>query len=132
MQIRIALAALIRQNLVLLAHRHPTRRWYPDCWDLVGGHIEPGETPEQAIGRECHEEIGVTLTELHPRPLEVSDPTLETHGFVVTGWQGEPANLAPDEHDALAWYPVEAIPTLRLADPHMVAWLSDVLQHHRT
>ncbi|OYN98759.1 hypothetical protein CGZ95_11820 [Enemella evansiae] len=44
----IAVAALVRDGRVLLAHRHPERRWYPDCWDLVGGHVEPGETPEQA------------------------------------------------------------------------------------
>ncbi len=129
---RIAIAALIRQNLVLLAHRHPARRWYPDCWDLVGGHLEPGETPEQAVRRECQEEIGVTLTELHPRPLEVADPNLEPHGFVVTGWQGEPTNLAPDEHDALAWYPADALSTLHLAHPMLAHWLTDVLDHHRS
>nr|WP_231918584.1 NUDIX domain-containing protein [Microlunatus sagamiharensis] len=35
----------------MLGHRHPARRWYPDCWDLFGGHVEPGESPEQAARR---------------------------------------------------------------------------------
>lgn len=127
MVIRIALAALLRGRFVLLAHRHPARRWYPDCWDLVGGHLDPGETPEQAIRRECFEELGVTITDLQPWPLDVPDPTLETHGFVVTGWHGEPVNRAPDEHDALAWYPAEALPTLPMAHPRMAAWVTDVI-----
>jgi 8-oxo-dGTP pyrophosphatase MutT (NUDIX family) len=34
---------------------------YPDCWDLLGGHVEPGETPEHAIARELEEEIEYRL-----------------------------------------------------------------------
>ena len=131
MPTRIAMAALIRRDLVLLAHRHPARRWYPDCWDLVGGHIEPDETPEQAVRRECHEELGVTITDPRPWPLEVEDQTIEPYGFVVTRWQGEPANCAPDEHDDLAWFPAEAMATLRLADPQSASWLTGVIESHR-
>jgi len=47
-QIPISVAVLVRDGLVLLAHRHPSRRWYPGCWDLAGGHVEAGESPHQA------------------------------------------------------------------------------------
>lgn len=33
---------------------------YPGCWGLFGGHLDPGETPEQAIHRELLEEINYT------------------------------------------------------------------------
>ncbi len=34
---------------------------FPNHWDLIGGHVEEGETPEQALVRETREEIGVEL-----------------------------------------------------------------------
>ena len=34
---------------------------YPDCWDIPGGHVEDGETPEECIVREMLEEIGVDI-----------------------------------------------------------------------
>jgi len=58
-QIPTSVAALVRDGLMLLAHRHPSRRRYPDCWDLVGGHVESGELPFQAVSRECVEKLGV-------------------------------------------------------------------------
>jgi 8-oxo-dGTP diphosphatase len=36
---------------------------YPDMWDVPGGHIEQGETPEQCIAREMKEEINLDLEE---------------------------------------------------------------------
>ena len=37
----------------------------PNCWDIIGGHIEEGETPEECIGREVKEEIGKTVEKLN-------------------------------------------------------------------
>jgi 8-oxo-dGTP diphosphatase len=36
---------------------------YPGLWDILGGHVEEGETPEQCIKREMQEEIGLELNE---------------------------------------------------------------------
>lgn len=116
-RVPIAVAALVRDGRVLLAHRHPAREWYPDCWDLVGGHIEPGEQPEQAVVRECLEELGVRVVDPRPFPMAFDDPTLEMHAFLITRWAGEPANLAPHEHDDLRWFAPGELAGLTLADP---------------
>jgi 8-oxo-dGTP diphosphatase len=123
-QIPISVAALVRDGLVLLVHRHPSRRWYPDCWDLVGGHIESGELPRQAVSRECLEELAVHVRDPLPIPMKVTDPILEMHAFLVTRWEGEPVNAAPEEHDDLRWFRPDDLAALKLAHP---ASLSSIL-----
>jgi 8-oxo-dGTP pyrophosphatase MutT (NUDIX family) len=124
-QIRLSVAALVRDGLVLLVHRHPSRRWYPDCWDLVGGHVEPDELPHQAVTRECREELGVQVHGPRPIPMTISDPTLDMHAFLVTRWAGEPVNAAPEEHDDLRWFRPRELADLSLAHP---AGLSSILR----
>lgn len=123
-QIRISAAALVRDGHVLLVHRHPSPRWYPDCWDLVGGHVEPDELPHQAVSRECLEELGVHVHDPRPIPMTVSDPTLDMHAFLVTRWEGEPVNAAPEEHDDLRWFQPSDLADLKMANP---AGLSSIL-----
>lgn len=123
--IQISVAALVRDGLVLLVHRRPARRWYPDCWDLVGGHVEPGEPPHQAVTRECLEELGVHVRDPTPIPMVVTDPTLDVHAFLVTLWSGEPVNTAPAEHDDLRWFAASELADLTLAHP---AGLSSILR----
>ncbi|WP_245634658.1 NUDIX domain-containing protein [Janibacter limosus] len=113
---RVAAGLLVADGRVLLGHRHPLRRYYPDCWDAVGGHIEPGESPEQALARECVEEIGVVVTHARLATTTRLDD-LELHAFVIDGWQGRPTNLAPDEHDDLRWFGPDELSGLPLAHP---------------
>lgn len=114
--VAIACAALVHDGRVLMVHRRPSREHYPDCWDLAGGHVEPGESPEAAVRRECFEELGVLVRDPAPITLTISDPGLEMHAFVVTDWDGEPHNAAPDEHDGLRWYRPSELAGLTVAD----------------
>lgn len=36
---------------------------FPNHWDLIGGHVEEGETPEEALVREVKEELDIDLTD---------------------------------------------------------------------
>ena len=125
----IAAALLVRDGQVLLAHRHPSRRWYPDCWDLVGGHVEPGELPEEAVVRECLEEIGVQVIDPQPIPLSIADPTLDMHAFLITRWAGEPVNVAADEHDDLRWFGSAELGGLTMAHLDLLPFVLSVLAH---
>lgn len=44
------------QVILVRQYRHAVNRW---LWELPAGSVDPGETPEQAARRECHEEIGL-------------------------------------------------------------------------
>lgn len=45
----VAAGLLLRGGGGPLVHRAPTRQWYPDRWDLPGGHVEVGESPAEAL-----------------------------------------------------------------------------------
>lgn len=124
----VAIVALIAHGRVMLGHRHPARRWYPDCWDLFGGHVEPGESPEQAARRECREEISVDVLDLESIDAPDDDPAVVAHAFLTRRWIGQPINAEPDEHDAIGWSTADELPRLRLAQPSYLRWLTDVLE----
>ncbi|WP_433157027.1 NUDIX hydrolase [Kribbella sp. CA-247076] len=127
-RVAIAVAALVRNGRVLLGHRHPARLRYPDCWDLVGGHVESGELPHQAVRRECLEELGVHVHDPAPFPMTISDPNLDLHAFVVTRWDGEPVNAAPDENDDLRWFRPSDLTNVKLAHPTALPSILNAVQ----
>ncbi|MGW6281972.1 GNAT family N-acetyltransferase [Kribbella sp. NPDC055071] len=102
--------ALIRdeQHRVYLQRRTPERRLLPGIWDIVGGHLEPGETPEQALVREVEEETGWKVRDI---VWTVADWEWEYEGRVrreldylitVDGDLSRPL-LEIGKHDASAW-----------------------------
>jgi 8-oxo-dGTP diphosphatase len=113
----VACGLLLREGRALLVHRSPTKTWYPDVWDLPGGHIEPGESSGQALVRELREELGIEVALPVGRPaltLTSDDTVLDV--WRVTGWRGTVFNAAPDEHDALGWFTPDELVSLDLAD----------------
>ncbi|MGZ0149725.1 GNAT family N-acetyltransferase [Kribbella sp. WER1] len=102
--------ALIRdeQHRVYLQRRTADRRLLPGIWDIVGGHLEPGETPEQALAREVEEETGWKVRDI---VWKVADWEWEWEGRVrrevdylitVDGDLTRP-RLEPGKHDVSAW-----------------------------
>lgn len=54
-------AALIRQGNKFMIFQRPENKTRAFQWEFVGGKVEDGETLEEALIRECREEIGVTV-----------------------------------------------------------------------
>ena len=124
----VVVAGLLRRDgRVLLVHRSPSRRDYPDVWDVPGGHVEPGETPVAALVRELHEELGVTVRVTRAAATRVMVEDLQLDLWVVDDWDGEPANVAPEEHDDLAWFTEGEVSALRLAHPSLLRLVRSAL-----
>jgi 8-oxo-dGTP diphosphatase len=109
---------LTRGDHVLLALREGTG--YADgMWNLPSGKLEDGEHALDALVREAHEEIGITL---HPHELRhtgvVHCRNPEGQGrlglFFTTetnpARQGQPYNAEPHKCAKLAWYPQDLLP----------------------
>jgi 8-oxo-dGTP pyrophosphatase MutT (NUDIX family) len=113
---RIVAAVLHDRHRMLLCHRSPHRRWYPDVWDLPGGHVDDGESPGAALVRELREELGIVVAEPVGPPLHrVGAETFDLSIWSVETWTGTPVNLAPEEHDAIGWFTLPQLDDLRLA-----------------
>jgi 8-oxo-dGTP pyrophosphatase MutT (NUDIX family) len=106
---------LVDAGKVFLCHRSAHRRWYPNVWDLPGGHIEPDELPAVALVRELHEELGILIPEpTDPVFAHVRQPDFDCRIWIVREWSGTP-HLASEEHDDLGWWPPDVIGNLPLA-----------------
>lgn len=102
---QVVAALVAREGRVLLCHRSAGRKWYPDVWDLPGGHIEAGETPTSALVRELAEELNICIAEPSaPELARISTPGLDMRIWLVEEWSGSLLNASPHEHDQMAWF----------------------------
>jgi 8-oxo-dGTP diphosphatase len=125
---RIVTAFLRDGNRVLLCHRSPQRRWYPDVWDLPGGHVEPGELPGAALARELHEELGIDVAVPAGPPMQqIHADAFDMQIWLIESWTGTPVNVALDEHDAIAWFQEDELGELRLAHDSYLAMFTEAL-----
>lgn len=102
-------AALIWKNDRFLACQRPAHKARGLLWEFAGGKVEPGETKEQALIRECKEELGVDL-EVGQVFLQVTHayPDLTVH---LTLFQAKivSGTLQKLEHEDLRWITVNEI-----------------------
>ena len=106
-------AALIWRGERFLACQRPSHKARGLLWEFVGGKVEPGETLEDALVRECREELAVTVV---PRDIfmEVThvypDLTVHLTLFNADLPEGEPQAL---EHNDVRWITVDEIDGLQ-------------------
>ena len=102
-------AALIWQGNRFLACQRPGHKARGHLWEFVGGKVEPGETGQQALIRECLEELDITVSvgEVFMEVLhEYPDLTVHLTLFQASIAQGTPKLL---EHEQMRWITVEEI-----------------------
>jgi len=114
----VVAALIVRSQKILLGQRSATRTFYPDVWDVFGGHMEPGEQQAATLLRELAEELGITPTEWTVlKTLHKPSEELTVHLYLVRAWQGTPFNRQPEEHSEIGWFSLAEANQLRLADP---------------
>lgn len=103
-------AALIWNENKFMICQRPAHKARGLLWEFVGGKVESGETKEQALIRECREELGITVAVggifmevIHEYP----DLTVHLTLFHATVANGEPKKL---EHNDIKWITPGEIP----------------------
>ena len=126
----VAVALVDADGRVLIAKR-PEGKSMAGLWEFPGGKVDPGETPEAALIRELHEELGLDTRESCLAPLTFASHAYEKFHLLMPlyacrVWQGDPT---PKEGQELAWvrplklkdYPMPP------ADIPLIAMLRDLL-----
>ncbi|MFC7326790.1 (deoxy)nucleoside triphosphate pyrophosphohydrolase [Marinactinospora rubrisoli] len=104
-------AAIVRDGALLAAQRAepPQLR---GRWEMPGGKVDPGENDEEALVRECQEELGVRVRPLRrigddaPFPLRPNSPPAVLRVWLTEVVEGEPR---PIEHLALRWLSADTL-----------------------
>ena len=102
-------AALIWDENKFMICQRPENKARALLWEFVGGKVEPGETKEQALIRECQEELAITLavgSEFMDVVHEYPDITVHLTLFNATIAEGIPQKL---EHNDIRWITVNEI-----------------------
>ena len=128
--IRRTLLFLRKDEKILLAMKK--RGFGEGRWNGVGGKLEAGETIEQALVRECQEEIGVTPTHYWPvaehdfiQDADVDEPWhMYVYAYLCDEWTGEPME---SEEMKPKWFTLDKIPYDAMWDDDQY-WLPQVLE----
>ncbi|MGB1238855.1 MAG: NUDIX domain-containing protein [Pseudomonadales bacterium] len=122
---------LIQDGKILLEQRAADKALDPGLLTIPGGHIEPGESQQQALARELMEELNLSACE--PQFLcSLYHPTTTLqllHFYVITQWQGEMKVL---EAQAVHWHAIDSAPVAIEADRIALAEYARVYRHLRS
>jgi 8-oxo-dGTP diphosphatase len=121
----VAVGVLIREDGAFLLTSRPAGKAYAGYWEFPGGKLEADESVEQALQRELHEELGITIAAAQPWKTEMVDyphALVRLHFCKVFAWGGA---LQMREAQSFAWQqlPVEVQPVLPGTIP-VLAWLT--------
>lgn len=115
-EIHVVGAAIIQDGKVLAAKRS-AKMYPPFKWEFAGGKIESGETHEQALIREIHEELGVLISVglfAGEGIYDDGDRRIVLDVYEASITEGQPF---PKEHSEIKWIEVDAMGGLDWAEP---------------
>ncbi|MCW5751454.1 MAG: 8-oxo-dGTP diphosphatase MutT [Alphaproteobacteria bacterium] len=127
----VAAVALVDGDGRVLVAQRPEGKAMAGLWEFPGGKVEPGETPEAALIRELHEELGIDTKAACLAPFTFASHEYETFHllmplYLCRRWQGD---VRAREHQAIRWVRANRLSELPMppADRPLVAMLRDFL-----
>ncbi len=123
--IRAVVGVLRKKNNEILIAQRRKSQFMGGFWELPGGKIEAGETPEQALNRELNEELGVRVERLNLHQTMVysyADRVVELSIYNVNQSQNTPLGI---EGQAIAWVKVADLNNYQLL-PTMRAFINSI------
>ena len=93
---------LIKDGEILVEQRSMTKEHDAGLIAIPGGHMEPGENPEQTLIREMAEELEVAPTDYRYlcTLYHLTTETQKIHYYVINGWEG---TISAQEADEVYW-----------------------------
>ncbi|HEY1720446.1 MAG TPA: 8-oxo-dGTP diphosphatase MutT [Magnetospirillaceae bacterium] len=130
-QVLVVAAALIDSDGRVLLAQRPTGKSMAGLWEFPGGKLDAGETPEAALVRELHEELGIDITESCLAAIGFVSHDYDTFHLLMPlyacrQWRGQ---LTPREGQSLEWVRAARLTDYKMppADVPLVAALRDLL-----
>ncbi len=127
----VAAAALVDIDGRVLIARRPEGRSMAGLWEFPGGKVAEGETPEAALVRELHEELGIDTRQSCLAPIAFASHAYDDFHllmplYMTRQWEGQPQGR---EGQQLAWVKPARLADYDMppADVPLIALLRDLL-----
>jgi 8-oxo-dGTP diphosphatase len=122
----VAVGVLVEPGGRFLLTSRPQGKVYAGYWEFPGGKLEAGETVEQALRRELHEELGIVIGQIMPWKEQLVDyphALVRLHFCKIDRWTGD---LQMREAQSCAWQqlPVQVAPVLPGTVP-VLRWFAE-------
>ena len=116
-------------KILLLKRSSDPKLWQPSKWGLVGGVIEKGETPQQAVEREIKEETNLDINKFTKSFSIQRNPDSIEHIFACR-YEGDPTDIKLNEENTnYGWYDVDEMKFLDIV-PHLIEYITMVFKKY--
>jgi len=121
----VVVGFIVRGDKIFIARRAATKTTFPDQYELIGGHLDPGETLEEALKREIKEEVGLDIRvgELIDAFTYESEGALKVELCYICYQEDDKAEplLNPEDHSTCLWITESEIDKFNKEDDETVA-----------